>query len=333
MIDAQASGRSLPPAQEAAADKSKFSFSAPLLPKADMRGFALISVIAIMSFLAAWAVFAAHFIGRSAAAWQALLARQAVVQIMPAPGRNMEKDLAEAANIARSFGGVAEAHIVSPAETQALLAPWLGEKADIAALPVPRLVLLKLDTSHAPDFDGLREALRQNIAGARFDRRQIWADKLAQGAHIMLSAALVALALVLIALVLTIIFATNGAVAAALPIIEVLHFIGADDRFIARRFDSRFFRAGLKGALLGIAAACGLFAALFLRQAGQQTSLEAGQMAALFGRLNPDWRLAGEIAALILAVACLTMAACHITLIRRLRHLDAKSSNFFSASG
>jgi len=302
----------------------------PVIPQQDMHGFALIIVIAIMSFLAAFVLFAAHFAHRSAAAWSAALAREAVVQLMPRPDQDMEQALRKAAALAASFNGVAAAHIVSREETQALLAPWLGAKADITALSVPRLVTLQLDGRTPPDFDALEAALRQNIKGVRFDRQQAWADRLAHGAQLMLGGALVLLALLLTAMILTVIFATRGALAGNMHIIEVLHFIGAEDRFIARRFDGHFFFIGLKGALLGFAAACGLFVLLFFALEARRATPEGSQITALFGRLAPDWGMAAEIAAMMPVIALVTAAVSHCTVLRRLRLIDRAGSAFFS---
>jgi len=305
---------------------------AAIVPKADMQSFALIAVIAIMSFLAAWMLFAAHFIGRSAADWSGAIAREAVVQIMPEPGQNIAAAQKQAAEIAATFSGVARVRIVSAAETQALLAPWLGAQADIAALPVPRLVLLELEPGAGLDTAGLRAALAQNIKGARLDNQQAWAGQLARGAHIMQGAALAMLALVLAAMLLTVIFATRGACVSNAHIIEVLHFIGADDRFIARRFDAHFFRAGLKGGVLGGAAAAALFALLFLWLSAYRATPEGSQMSALFGRLSWDMLIFAEIIIMVIAIAVLTMATAHWTIMRRLYHMDEKSRGFLAGA-
>ena len=55
------------------------------------------------------------------------------------------------------------------------------------------------------------------------------------------------LVLVLIATMLSVTFATRGAMATNRPVIEVLHFIGAKDGFIARHFQRHFLLLGLKG--------------------------------------------------------------------------------------
>ena len=59
------------------------------------------------------------------------------------------------------------------------------------------------------------------------------------------------LALVLLATVLSVTFATRGAMATNRPIVEVLHFIGAKNGFIAGHFQRHFLLLGLKGGAIG----------------------------------------------------------------------------------
>src|SRR5262249_59731105 len=63
------------------------------------------------------------------------------------------------------------------------------------------------------------------------------------------------LGLVLAATVLSVMFATRGAMATNRPIIEVLHFVGARDGYIAGEFQRHFLVLGLKGGAIGGAAA------------------------------------------------------------------------------
>ncbi len=59
------------------------------------------------------------------------------------------------------------------------------------------------------------------------------------------------LALVIVATIISVSFATRGAMAANRPIVEVLHFVGAGDRYIANRFLRHFLRLGLEGGVIG----------------------------------------------------------------------------------
>ena len=91
----------------------------------------------------------------------------------------------------------------------------------------------------------------------------------------------------LAATVLSVTFATRGAMAANRPIVEVLHFIGATDGFIAGQFQRHFLGLGLRGGLIGGGAALMLFgiASLF----GDRLRRTAGgdEITALFGSF-PD---------------------------------------------
>ena len=67
------------------------------------------------------------------------------------------------------------------------------------------------------------------------------------------------LLLMLAATMLSVAFATRGAMAANRPIVEVLHFVGARDAFIANQFQRHFLVLGLEGGLIGGGAAIVVF--------------------------------------------------------------------------
>ena len=58
---------------------------------------------------------------------------------------------------------------------------------------------------------------------------------------------------------LTVIFATRGAMAGNGHVIEVLHFVGAEARFIAAQFRRHFLATGIQGAAAGGALAVLVF--------------------------------------------------------------------------
>ena len=91
------------------------------------------------------------------------------------------------------------------------------------------------------------------------------------------------LLLMLAATMLSVAFATRGAMAANRPIVEVLHFIGATDGFIASQFQRHFLVLGLEGGLIGGGAAIVVF--MLAGLAGKWGIGLAGgeQLAMLFG--------------------------------------------------
>ncbi len=61
------------------------------------------------------------------------------------------------------------------------------------------------------------------------------------------------------ATVLSVVFATRAAVATNRAVVEVLHFVGARDGFIAAQFQRHFLKVGTQGGLLGGLSAAALF--------------------------------------------------------------------------
>ena len=70
-------------------------------------------------------------------------------------------------------------------------------------------------------------------------------------ANTIIGIGVVLVVLVLVAAGLAVIFATRGAMAGNREVVEVLHFVGANDDFIAKEFQRRFFRLGLRGSVIG----------------------------------------------------------------------------------
>ncbi|RCL03198.1 MAG: cell division transport system permease protein [Candidatus Tokpelaia sp. JSC189] len=302
---------------------------APIVPEGDVRSFALAVVIAIMTFFASLTLGGMNLIHTLAYNWKNQISREATIQIHPAEGMDMEKALDEAVIIIKSFAGITDAHIISRAETEQLLEPWLGSGFDIDALPVPRLIVVTLQEGILLDFEGIRDALVQNIPSARFDNHKIWVARLVSMAQGTMAIGIVVFLLVLLAMVLSIVFATRGVLSSNGHIVEVLYFIGADAGFIARQFDCCFLRTGLKGAFIGGFCAIVMFFLGSAWQAYNMTTLESSQMAVLFGNFSMGWISLAEILVLIIFVSILTMFTSHYTVVHQLHEIDKRETAYF----
>jgi cell division transport system permease protein len=278
----------------------------PIVPRNSVAGRALIAVVAIMTFLASLTTGAVMLVLASAAEWQSDVSREMTIQIRPAPGRDLDAAVALAAEIARTTPGIAAVRPYTAAESARLLEPWLGTGLALDALPVPRIIVLRVADGQRPDLAALRAALAARIAGVSVDDHRGWIDRMRAMATTAIAGGIGILALMLIATVLSVAFATRGAMATNRPIVEVLHFIGAKDGFIAGQFQRHFLRLGLLGggsgglAALVVLAFAGFFRDLFLG-----TAVEA-QTSALFSTFTIG--LAGYAAVLgqIVLVAAVT---------------------------
>ncbi|MGX5777418.1 cell division protein FtsX [Methylorubrum zatmanii] len=294
--------------------------NAPLVPTDSAASRALAAVIAILTFLAALCAGAAEIAVSSAGQWQSSVAQEVTVQIRPGAGRDIEADVKRAESLARAAPGIASARVFSKGESERLLEPWLGSGLDLSDLPVPRLIALTLSSDGQPDLKALRTTLTEALPGvASLDDHALWLQRLSTMANTFAGIGIGIVVLVLLAAGLAVVFATRGAMAGNREVVEVLHFVGADDDYIAKAFQSRFFRLGLRGGAFGAGAAlltCAL-AGLLARMSRSGPTGE--EIEALFGTFQISWRGYAMIVFIGVIASLVTAAVSRVTVRRFLR--------------
>src|SRR5262245_7651897 len=244
------SGRSAPPA--------------PIVPAGSVTGRSLTLVITIMCFLASLTAGAVYMMNQTATQWMRDIASEVTVQIEARPRVDIDRQVAEVIAFLSRQQGVAQARALSIADTSQLLEPWLGQAADaLSALPVPRLVAVELDRANPPaNFDVLRAALANNFPGTSLDDHRRWQRQVRTITRSFALGGIAILLLVGAATTAIIVSATKSAMASNRDIVEVLHFVGATDRFIAREFERHFLRLGVRAGIVGAVMAVLVFLAI-----------------------------------------------------------------------
>jgi cell division transport system permease protein len=290
--------------------------NAPLVPGDPTGGRALGAVVAILTFLAALCAGGAELVAASSAQWRSSVSREVTIQVRPNPQRDVEADVARAADLARRAPGIEAVQPFTKAESERLLEPWLGTGLNFTDLPVPRLIVIKLAEGARPDFTELRRGLREGVPGATLDDHALWLSRLTTMANTIVGVGIALVFLVLAAAGLAVVFATRGAMAGNHEVIEVLHFVGAKDDFIAREFQSRFFRIGLKGAAVGAAAALAVLFLLGLLTRSWRASPAGDQLEALFGAFQIGWRGYAVVILIALVVSAIAGIVSRVTVRR-----------------
>src|SRR5258705_3325051 len=232
---------------------------AAIVPGASIAGRALVAVVAIMTFLASITTGTVLLVSASAAEWKSEVASEITIQVRPMAGRDIDRDVAAVAEAMRAQRGIVEIRPFTKEESAKLLEPWLGSGLSLDDLPVPRVIIARVQPGTVPDLAELRSRVMQVAPTASVDDHRAWIERMRSMTGATVFAGLGILALVIIATIISVSFATRGAMAANRPIVEVLHFVGAGDRYIANRFLRHFLRLGLQGGLIGGVAAMLLF--------------------------------------------------------------------------
>jgi cell division transport system permease protein len=125
---------------------------------------------------------------------------------------------------------------------------------------LPRLIAVQLDRDNPPDLPTLGVAMAGEFEGAMLDDHGRWQAQIRSVTSTLALAGIGVIMLVALATVAIVVSATRSAMASNRDIVEVLHFVGARDQFIAQQFEKHFQTLGI----LAGAAGAGLAALVFL---------------------------------------------------------------------
>src|SRR3954447_17012296 len=294
----------------------------PIVPRASISGRALVAVVAIMTFLASITTGTVLLVSASAAEWQSEVSSEITVQVRPVAGRDLDRDAAAAAEAMRTQANIVQVKPFTKDESAKLLEPWLGTALSIDQLPVPRVIVARVQPGATLDLAGLRKAVTQVAPSASVDDHRAWIERMRSMTGATVFAGIGILVLVIAATIISVSFATRGAMAANRPIVEVLHFVGAGDRYIANHFLRHFLRLGLEGGLIGGGAAMLFFGFSESIAAWFSGTPVGDQFAALLGTfsLPPSGYLALAVQAV--AIAAITAWASRRTLFATLDDID-----------
>ncbi|HRK19572.1 MAG TPA: ABC transporter permease [Hyphomicrobiaceae bacterium] len=296
---------------------------APIVQAKSVTGKSLTLVIAIMCFLACLTVGAVYMMNRSASAWLKDIASEVTVQIEAREKVDIEKQLRDVSLFLAKQNGIRSVKPLSVDVSANLLEPWLGSADVLKSLPVPRLIALEIDRNGPPDFVALKAQLSQQFKGVTLDDHRHWQQQIRTVTRSFALGGIAILFLVAAATMAIIVSATRSALAANREIVEVLHFVGATDKFIAREFEKHFLRLGVKAGVFGAVLAGLVFVLLpFAMELLGGGTVTLAELQRLVGTGTLDPMGYGWLAAVVLAIAAICMLTSRIGVKRILHSQD-----------
>jgi cell division transport system permease protein len=296
------------------------SSTAQIVPAASIAGNALTVVIAIMSFLACLTAGAVYMVNQSAKAWVNDIASEITVELDPVNTADIEKKMTLVSLFLAKQNGITRVKPLTADDSAKLLEPWLGQSAALDALPIPRLIAVEIDRSNPPDIPLIKDALSQNFEGVTLDDHSRWQAEIRTLTRSAALGGLAVLGLVAAATIAVIVSATRSAMASNREIIEVLHFVGANERFISREFERHFLGLGVRAGLMGAVAAAIAFLLLplMMHMLGGGVVTEA-DTSRLIGSGELDLSGYFLCVLVVVVVACLCMLTSRLGVIRVLK--------------
>jgi cell division transport system permease protein len=227
---------------------------AELIPQGRLSG-PMPWVIAIMVALTVIAAAAGLAFSNTARNASDALTGGITVQIVNANPAERERQAQAALRSLRDTPGVVEASLVSQAEIDRLIEPWLGAPTDgEGAIPVPALIDARLRDPVSGEMLGqLRRTLREVAPAARVDAQSTWLKPVFSAIGTMRWLSLALVGVLAFALAAAVLLAVRSALGANRETIEIVHLLGGTDRQIARVFQRAIGFDAAGGGAIGLA--------------------------------------------------------------------------------
>jgi cell division transport system permease protein len=271
-------------------------------------GLLMVLIVAAMAFLACFAMAGTLGASKLANAWTEGLSGAATVRIGAEDGVSQDQvDIV--LDILRETDGVVEATPLTDEEVAALLEPWFGTTPRLEDLPAPTIIAVRIDPLNEPESAILQARLDGAGAGAIYDDHGEWRGRAASAARAVRNVALGALIICALAIAMVVVLTVRSSLAAQRATIATLRLAGAEDRFVAGVYQTRYLWLGLAGGVIG----CAMAGAAML----------AVDALASVGRALPALAATGQWwlgpVAVVVFVAVLCVLAARLTVLRALR--------------
>ncbi len=219
-------------------------------------------LLAIMVYLIALALFSVLSMNRISGQWDSALSAHITIQLPPAELTldDQPVDVEAILEILERKPEIVSAELLDKADIDHLMEPWLGTPEATLSLPLPRLIAVTLHPGAEVDTQRLSQEIRNiSIDALVVDHKKGLEGLIDLAGWIRLISAGVII-LIATSAVLMAVLITKMGLAAHAPVIELLHLMGAEDRYVAEQFQRHALRGGLMGGLIGLAFSLATFA-------------------------------------------------------------------------
>ncbi|HEC01233.1 MAG TPA: hypothetical protein ENI91_06045 [Sphingomonadales bacterium] len=209
-------------------------------------------VMAVMVYLSALALMGSMMLNKGFGDMTESLSNRLTIQITTADAEMRNAQVDEVTALLRKTPGIDYVRKLNDVEIEKLLEPWLGKGNVTDDLPVPAILDVTVSRDLTLNLDAVRGMLAQVSDNIHLDDHQQWLGRFLRLMDMVEYTALGILLLVVLATICIVIFGTKAGMAENREIIAVMHHLGAQDSMIARAYQSRFMKYGLKGGIIGL---------------------------------------------------------------------------------
>lgn len=224
----------------------------------DSSGLFLPWISMLMVFIASLTIAGGLTAYRGLSDWNTDVSGAMTVQIPTTDAKGnpigdlIDDQIEKTLTILRTSPGIMGARLLDNEQMNRLMTPWIGENADIAGLPLPKVIDVSIDPENPPIFNQLSQELVEQVPSAILDTHRIWLDNLIAMANGFMKLTVFILALLILTTAFTVIYSSRTGLGVHKKVIRLIHMMGANDLYIAWQYASRVFKLTFFGGIFGL---------------------------------------------------------------------------------
>jgi cell division transport system permease protein len=290
---------------------------APIVPPGSVAGKSLTLVIAIMCFLTSITAGGVYLVFQATNIWTNNISSEVTVQVQQ-PGDVLDTKMLEITKFLNDQNGIKRVTPFTQEQSLKLVEPWIGRPDILKEFAIPRLIAVVIDRGNPPDMPLLKRVVETKFPGTYLDDHGLWRGEIRRLTRIVEISGLGVILLMTAATIGVIIAAARSALASNREIVEVLHLVGAEEKFIARQFERHFLFVGIKAGIMGVGLAGLIFTLLpYIAPGLESTVTSTAELKRFIGAGTLD--TAGY--ALLIGVVFLIAGLCKMTSRYGVRHI------------
>ena len=208
-------------------------------------------ILAVMVYLSGLVVIGAMILDSSISRWSGNLQANLTIQLGPLSKAGDKEALETIVKMLDEMEGVDSARALPLEELEELLVPWIGGDV-LGDIPMPRLIDVRLEPGAKLTSHKIMERLAEIAPNAGIDDHSEWINSVLKLGHLARVIAVAVVGLILFVAVVTVALSTQAYFAVHKSTVEIMHVIGASDRYIANQFGRQALTLGIFGSFLGM---------------------------------------------------------------------------------
>lgn len=259
----------------------------------------LVLLIALMTYLLLLSATGSIGLGHMGDKWVSGLENALTIEIPAKDNAQQQGDIL--VTKLQRLDGIKSAKILTQEDMGEMLAPWLGDQKSILSdLPLPTLITVQLEKRTESLSKNIQSTVNATVPEAIVDSHEAWLVDLLKLTSGLRFTAMIVFCLILFVTSLVIAGAVRSRMAMHQRELELLHTMGASDKYISLQFIRYIFSQTIKGLGFGLLAGALTFIgfAVFInRSSGTLPEVNMGQA---------DWLSLAAIPILLLVIGTLT---------------------------